>query len=140
MSVNEYGSLLFEGKRVLRKDEIKKCVSKIFKKSKSAEYKKKRWRAQDGYACVSRGNVLKITKNDPNFRRFTVKFTNQAVMKPVISKQVSYTQLNLALTWENILTKIWWLFAVCEMKQSQIFVYFKIVFVFYYFNYLFAAY
>jgi len=90
LSVDENGLLLYEGRRILKKGEIKKCVAKTFRKSKTAGYKKLRSRALDGYAGISRGNILKITKNDPNFRRFTVKFTNKPLLKPVIAKEVRY--------------------------------------------------
>ena len=45
LSIDKNGLLLFEGKKVLKKGEIKKCVKKTFSKSKSVEYKKIRTRA-----------------------------------------------------------------------------------------------
>ena len=42
----------------------------------------------DGYAGVSKTEVLKVTNNDGNFRRFNARFTNKAVPKPVRAKKV----------------------------------------------------
>ena len=39
LSVDENGLLLYQGRKVLKKYEIKKCVSKTFKESKFAGYK-----------------------------------------------------------------------------------------------------
>jgi hypothetical protein len=94
LSLDVNGLLLFQGKRVLKKGEIKKCVSKIFKKSKSAGYKKLRTRALDGYAGISRRNILKVTSRDAEFKRFTVKFTNKVIPKPVVTREVSIVFFN----------------------------------------------
>lgn len=89
LSLDSNDILLFEGKKVLKKDEIKMCVTKTFKQSKSAGYKKLRMRALDGYAGLSRSNILKITSNNADFKKFTIKFTNKAIPKPIIAKEVS---------------------------------------------------
>ena len=88
LSIGPTGLLLFEGRRVLKKGEIKKCVTKTFNKSKSGGYKKLQKRAEDSYAGISRREILKVTQNDPDFKKFTVKFTNKGVPRPVIAKKV----------------------------------------------------
>lgn len=88
LSLGAHGLLLLEGKRVLKKDEVKQCVSKTFKKSKSVGYKKLRTRALDGYAGISRSNILRVTSNDAEFKRFTVKFRNKAIPRPVTANEV----------------------------------------------------
>ena len=88
LSLDKNGKLLYEGKRVLKKTEVKNCVSKTFNKSKCVDYKKLRTRALDGYAGISRGNILKVTTNDAEFKKFNVKFTNKAIPKPVTAKGV----------------------------------------------------
>ena len=40
LSIDKNGLLLFEGKKVLKNGEVKKCVKKTFSKSKSVGYKK----------------------------------------------------------------------------------------------------
>ena len=90
LSIDRNGLLLFEGKKVLKKGEIKKCVKKTFSKSKSMGYKKIRARALDGYAGLSCNNILTVTSNDAEFNKSTVKFTNEAAPRPVKSTEVSY--------------------------------------------------
>ena len=41
-SLNSHGLLLFNGKLVVKKDDLKQCVKKTFQKSKSGGYKKLR--------------------------------------------------------------------------------------------------
>ena len=50
--------LLFERKRVLKKDEIRQCAAKTFKEIVSVGYKKSRLRAIDGYARISQTNIF----------------------------------------------------------------------------------
>ena len=90
LSIDKNGLLLFEGKKVLKKGEIKKCVKKTFSKSKSVGYKKIRTRALDGYAGLSRNNILTVTSNDAEFKKFTMKFTNKTAPRPVTATEVSY--------------------------------------------------
>ena len=89
LSIDKNGLLLFEGKKVLKKGEIKKCVKKTFSKSKSVGYKKIRTRALDGYAGLSRNNILTVTSNDAEFKK-SVKFINKAAPRPVTATEVSY--------------------------------------------------
>ena len=74
----------------MKKGEVKKCIAKTFRRSKSAGYKKIRSRTLDGYAGLSRGSMLKVTKNDPDFKRFKFKFTNKLLLRPVIAREVKY--------------------------------------------------
>ena len=53
-------------------------------------YKKIRTWALDGYARLSRNNILMVTSNDAEFKKFTMKFTNKAVPRPVTATEVSY--------------------------------------------------
>ena len=89
LSIDKNELLLFEGKKVL-KGEMKKCVKKTCSKSKSVGYKKIRIRALDGYAGLSRNNILTVTSNDTEFKKLTVKFTNKAATRPVTATKVSY--------------------------------------------------
>ena len=52
-------------------------------------HKKIRTRALHGYAGLSR-NILTVTSNDAEFKKFTVKFTNKAAPRPVTATEVSY--------------------------------------------------
>ena len=90
LSIDKNGLLLFEGKKVLKKGEIKKCVKKTFSKSKCVGYKKIGIRALDGYAGLSRNNIWTVTSNDAEFKKFTVKFTNKAAPRPVTATEASY--------------------------------------------------
>ena len=39
---------------------------------------------------ISRNNILTVTSNDAEFKKFTVKFTNKAAPRPVTATEVSY--------------------------------------------------
>ena len=65
-------------------------MKKTFSKSKSVGYKKIRTRALDGYAGLSRKNILTVTLNDAEFKKFTVKFTNKAASRPVTAIEANY--------------------------------------------------
>ena len=94
LTLDENGRLLYEGHVVLKEKDVKKCVAKAFHLSKSAGYKKIRTRALDGYAGLSRRNILQVTGNDPKYKKFTVKFTNKATPKPIVAKgvgQITFT-------------------------------------------------
>ena len=71
LSFDAKGHILFQGKRVVKKTEIDKVVTKTFKKNKSGGYKKLRTRAVDGYTGVSNNKILSITSNDERFKKFT---------------------------------------------------------------------
>ena len=92
LSIDKNGLLLFEGKKVLKKAEIKKCVKKTLSKSKSVGYKKIRTPPLDsrplelGLGCNS---ILTVASNDVEFRKFTVKFTNKAAPRPMTATKVS---------------------------------------------------
>ena len=105
--------LLFEGKKVLKKGPTKKCVRKTFPKSKTVGSKKIRTGALDGYAGLSRNNILTVTSIDAEFKKFTVKFINKAAPRPVIATKVSYhyiytpifTLISSSLTEETFVTE-----------------------------------
>ena len=80
---------MFNGKRVLKKKELTSVVAKAFRKNKSGGYKKLRTRAADSYTGLSGRDVLKITKNIVKYKRFTARFTNKALPKPVMAREVS---------------------------------------------------
>ena len=58
LSLDPSGHLLYQGKRVLKKEEIKNIVAKSFKESKSGGYKKLRTWASDGYTGMSNRKIL----------------------------------------------------------------------------------
>ena len=89
-SLDRHGLLLFEGTRILKKYETKQCVSKNFKKSKSVDYKKLLKRALDGYAGISRRNILKVSLNDAEFKGFKVSSLNKGIPRPVTAKEARY--------------------------------------------------
>ena len=134
LSIDKNGLLLFEGKKVLKKGEIKKCVKKTFSKSKSVGYKKIRTRALDGYAGLSRNNILTVTSNDAEFKK-SVKFINKAAPRPVTATEVSYHYIytpifiliSSSITEETFVTETfatsknprdsWIIFANCKIKN-----------------------
>ena len=73
--------------QVAKRSEVK-IVEKAFHKSKSAGYKKLHKRATDGYAGLSRRQVLKCASTNEKIRKFSVKFTNTAKPRPVIVKRI----------------------------------------------------
>ena len=72
----------------MKKTEIDKVVTKTFKRNKSGGYKKLRNRAADGYAGVSNNKILSITSSDERFKRFTTRFANKAVPRPIITREL----------------------------------------------------
>ena len=62
-------------------------VEKTFKKCKSAGYKKIHDRAGDGYAGLSRRQMLKCVYSNERFRKFNVWFTKKAKPRPIIQEQ-----------------------------------------------------
>ena len=91
LSIGKNGLLLFEGKKVLKKGETKKkCGKKTFSKSKSVGYKKIRTQELDGYAGLRRNNILTVTSTDAKFKKFTLKFINKALPRPVTTAELSY--------------------------------------------------
>ena len=65
-------------------------MKKTFSKNKSVGYKKIRTIELDGYAGLRRSNILTVTSNDAEFKKFTVKFTNKAARRPMTATEVSY--------------------------------------------------
>ena len=61
----------------MKKGEIKKCVQKDLYKEQFVGYKKIRNRTLDEYARLSRKNILTVTSNDAEFKKFTGKFTKR---------------------------------------------------------------
>ena len=59
LSLYKHELLLFERKRILKKDDIRQGAAKTFKKIMSVGYKKFRMRAIDGYARISQTNIFK---------------------------------------------------------------------------------
>ena len=88
LRLDKDGNLLFEGRPVLKKSDINDFVTKIFVKNKSGGHRKIQARAADGYAGLSKREVLKVTSNDVKFRRLNVRFTNKAVPRPIRAKKV----------------------------------------------------
>lgn len=87
----EGGKLFYNGKRVLKRNEIKRVVKKTFTQCKSGGYKKLRTYAADGYAGLSNNKILKVTTNDITYKRFNTRFNNKAAPKPIIAREVQYT-------------------------------------------------
>ena len=59
LSLYKHELLLFERKRILKKDDRRQGAAKTFKKIMSVGYKKFRMRAIDGYARISQTNIFK---------------------------------------------------------------------------------
>ena len=75
----------------MKRSEVKKIVEKAFHKSTSAGYRKLHKMA-DGYAGLSKHQVLKIASTNEKIRKFNVKFTNKAKLHPVIIKHMNNTK------------------------------------------------
>ena len=73
--------------QIVKRSEVKKIVEKAFHKSTSAGYRKLHKMA-DGYAGLSKHQVLKIASTNEKIRKFNVKFTNKAKPHPVIIKHI----------------------------------------------------
>ena len=78
LGIDDEGNLLYESKKVVKKSETKKIVTKAFVKNKSGGHRKIQARGADGYAGVSKREVLKVTNNGEKFRWFNARFTVQA--------------------------------------------------------------
>ena len=76
-SIDFEGNLLYEKKKITKKSDVKRIVTKTFIKNKSGECRKIRARAADGYLRLSKQNVLNVTEHDLKFRRFNARFTNK---------------------------------------------------------------
>ena len=70
--------IFFTISQVLKRVEANKVVEKRFKKCKSVRYKKIHHRARDGYAGLSKKQVLKCVTSNERLRKFNVRFTNKA--------------------------------------------------------------
>ena len=75
--------LFYNGKRVLKNNEVKKAVKEAFDKSKSAGYKKIKTRVAASSTGLSNKKILEITKRDIQYKHFSVKFKNKAKLRPV---------------------------------------------------------
>ena len=69
-SIDLEGNLLYEKKKIFKKNDVKKIATKTFIKNKSGECRTIRARAADCYSGLIKWNVLKVTENDLKFRRF----------------------------------------------------------------------
>ena len=88
LGIDDKGNILYENRRVVKKYEIKKIVTKTFVKNKSGVHRKIQARAADACDGVSKREVLKVTNNGGKFRRFNARFTNKAVPKPVRAEKI----------------------------------------------------
>ena len=86
--------ILFQGRKVLRKNDLKHVVARIFKASKSGGYKKLRTRAADGYTGMSNKNILKVTSTDFKYKKFTARFTNKAPLRTISARKVRKFKYN----------------------------------------------
>ena len=68
--------LLYNGKRVLKNNEVKKIVKEAFDKSKSAGFKKIRTTGAGSNTGLSNKKMLEITKRDIQYKQLSVKFIN----------------------------------------------------------------
>ena len=89
LTLDNNGLLLFNGKRVLKKKELTPVVAKALRRNQSGGYKKLRTRAADSYIGLSGRDILRITKNNVKYKRFTARFTNKPLPKPVMAREVS---------------------------------------------------
>ena len=63
-------------------------MGKTFKKCKSAGYKKIYHRAGDGYAGLSKRQVLKCVTSNERLKKFNVRFANKAKPRPVSMERI----------------------------------------------------
>ena len=73
---------------VLKRSEANRVMDKTFRKFKSAGYKKIHQRTMDGYAWLSKRQVLKCVTTNEKLKKFNVKFTNKAKPWPVKVKLI----------------------------------------------------
>ena len=88
LSIDLEGNLLYEKKKIVKKSDVKRIVTKCFIKNKSGGCRKIRARVGDAYSGLGKRNVLKVIQNDLKFRRFNSQFTNKAVHKPIRARRV----------------------------------------------------
>ena len=67
MSLDKHGLLLFEGKWVSKKDEVKQCFLKLLKKSNSVDYMKLWKRVLDVLARSSHRGIFNVAWNDVEY-------------------------------------------------------------------------
>ena len=89
LMLDNNGLLLFNKKRVLKKKEFTSVVAKAFRKNKSGGYKKLTTKAADSYIGLSGRDILRISKKNVKYKRYTARFTNKAFPKPVVAREVS---------------------------------------------------
>ena len=83
--------------QVLKRVEANKVVQKTFKKCKSSGCKKIYHRAHNGYAGLSKRQVLKCVTSNQGLRKFSVRFINKAKPRPVSVKKIQEQhQIDLA--------------------------------------------
>ena len=63
-------------------------MEKTFKKCKAATYKEIHRKAGDGYAGLSKRQVLNCLTSNKPLRKFNVRFTNKAKPRPVSVKKI----------------------------------------------------
>ena len=63
-------------------------MKKTFKRCKSAGYKKVHHRSGDGYAGLSKRQVLKCITSNDRLRKFNVRFVNKAKCRPLSVKRL----------------------------------------------------
>ena len=80
--------ILFQGRKVLRKTDLKHVIARTFKAGKSGGYKKLRTRAADGYTGMSNKNIIKVTSTDFKCKRFTARFTDKAPPRKISARKV----------------------------------------------------
>ena len=80
--------ILFQGWKVLRKNDLKHVIARTFKAGKSGGYKKLRARTADGYTGMSNKNIIKVTSTDFKYKRFTARFTDKAPPRKISTRKV----------------------------------------------------
>ena len=88
MKKHMLNKFIFTISQVLKHVEANKMVEKTFKKCKSAGYKKIHHRAHDGYAGLSKRQVLKCVTSNKRLRKFNFRFTNKSKPRPVSVKRI----------------------------------------------------
>ena len=81
-------NFFFTISQVLKRVEANKVAEKTFKKCKSDGYRKIHHRPGDGYAGLSKRQVLKYVTSNKQLRKFNVRFTNKAKHRPVSVKRI----------------------------------------------------
>lgn len=89
-------TLYFNGRKVVKKSDVSRIVGKTFKETKSAGYKKLKYRAADSYAGLTERQIRQVTSSNIKYRIHNAAFTNKVVPKPVRANHVqSQHQIDL---------------------------------------------